>query len=263
MQELPGEDRWYVLIDEQQYGPFRLGQLRELAGEGRLLEGDWIWKSGLASWIAAKEVPGAFVESTQFRAEEAQLNPVVGQDRKKRKSEHNFKKRAKHQIESFALMFVYLWIVFGLLAIHESIILSQHQINYQAHGVAVINALIFAKVMLIAEDMHLGQRFNDAPLIYSVILKSLLFGIALICFHIVEQVVIGMWDGKTIAESISEVGADKLAGMVCVGIISTVALVPYFILREINRVIGGDNFRSLFFQRRSASKRGVQAMSTI
>jgi hypothetical protein len=263
MEKTPGEDQWYVLIDEQQYGPFRLGHLQELAGEGRLLESDWVWKSGLASWIVAKEVSGVFGERTQLRTAEARLNPSVGQDKKKQKSGRNFKKRATHQIKSFALMFIYLWIVFGLLAIHESVILSQHQIDYQSHGIAVINALIFAKVMLVAEDMHLGQRFNDAPLIFTVLFKSFLFGIALICFHIVEHMVIGMWNGRTIAGSISEVGADKFEGMVCVGIISTVALVPYFILREINRVIGGDNFRSLFFQRRSASKRRVQAMSTI
>jgi hypothetical protein len=36
-------------------------------------------------------------------------------------------------------MFLYLWIVFGLLAIHESIILSQHKINYQPHGFAPAN----------------------------------------------------------------------------------------------------------------------------
>jgi hypothetical protein len=59
-----------------------------------------------------------------------------------------------------------------------------------------------------------------------------------------------MWDGRTISESIAEVGTNNLKGIVSIGLIATVALVPFFILREISRVIGEDNFWSLLFQRR-------------
>jgi len=152
-------------------------------------------------------------------------------------------------------MFVYLWVVFGMLAVHESIVLAQHQINYQFHGLAIVNALVFAKVLLVAEDLHLGRRFNDKPLAYSIIFKSLLFGVTLICFHVVEHVLIGMWDGRPIAQSIAEVGINKFAGIVSLGIISTVALVPFFILREISRVIGPDKVWSPFFRPRNAEVR--------
>jgi hypothetical protein len=249
---LPGEDEWYVLIKEKEYGPLRLGQLAQLARQRRLQKSNWVWKPGLESWIAAGEVSGLFTESVQFLQEPAQLDRSVGEEGGTQNKKHNLKERAKDQIRNFALMFLYLWVVFGMLAIHESMVLSQHQINYQSHGLAVINALIFAKDMLVAEDLHLGNRLNDRPLIYSILFKSLLFGVTLICFHILEHVAIGMWDGKTIAESISEIGANKLGGMVSVGIISTVALVPFFILREIGRVIGEDKVWSLFFRRRNA-----------
>ena len=148
-------------------------------------------------------------------------------------------------------MFAYLWVIFGMLAVHESIVLSQHQISYRFQGLAIVNALVFAKVMLVAEDLRLGHRFDDAPLVYSILVKSILFGVALICFHVVERVLIGMWDGKAVAQSVSEIGVDKLEGIVSLGIISTVALIPFFILREISRVIGPDKFWSLFFQRRN------------
>ena len=80
-----------------------------------------------------------------------------------------FQERAKDQIKNFVLMFVYLWVVFGMLAVHKSIVLSQHQINYRFHGLAIVNALVFAKVLLVAEDLHLGRRFNDKPLVYSIL----------------------------------------------------------------------------------------------
>ena len=166
-----------------------------------------------------------------------------------------FQERAKDQIRNFTLMFVYLWVVFGMLAVHEFIVLSQHQINYRFHGLAFVNALVFAKVLLVAEDLHLGRRFNDKPLVYSILFKSLLFGVTLICFHVAEHVLIGVWDGRPIAQSIAEAGVNNLAGTVSLGIIATVALVPFFILREISRVIGPDKLWSLFFHRRNSEVR--------
>ena len=245
------EDHWYVVIRDQEFGPLRFDQLAQLAKQRRLQKTNWVWKSGFDSWISAGEVSGLFTDSVQFTREPAQLDRGIGVDSGTQDRKRNLKERAKDQIRNFTLMFLYLWVVFGMLAIHESIVLSQHQINYQSHGLAVVNALIFAKVMLVAEDLHLGNSLNDKPLIYSVLFKSLLFGVTLICFHIVEHVAIGMWDGRTIAESISEVGANRLRGIVSVGIISTVALVPFFILREIGRVIGEDKVWFLFFRRRN------------
>ena len=248
MQEpLSGDDQWYVSRNEQEYGPLRFGDLAQFAEQGRLLEYDWVWKPGLASWVAAGEVSGLFSKSSS-----RQLNQSEGEPSEERESKPNFKARAQGQIKDFVMMFVYLWIVFGMLALHESIVLSEHKINFVAHGLAVVNALVFAKVMLVAEDFHLGHRLHDKPLIYSVIFKSILFATALICFHVVERVIIGMWNGKPIAESVAEVGANKLVGIVSLGIIGTIALAPFFLLSEISRVIGRDNFWALFFQRRSS-----------
>jgi hypothetical protein len=167
------------------------------------------------------------------------------------KHRSNFIEKAETQIKDFAIMFFYLWVVFGLLAVHESFVLSQHRIDFRSHGLALINALIFAKVMLVAQDVHLGDRLNDRPLIYSVIFKSILFAIALICFHIVEHVVVGLVDRRTLSESIAEVGADKLKGTISIGIITSVALMPFFALAEISRVIGKEKILFLFFRRRN------------
>jgi hypothetical protein len=248
------EDQWYVLKDEKEYGPLRFVELVQFAKQKRLLKGDWVWKPGLASWMGAGDVSGLFAQSAQFRDEPLHVNRGDGEADERREPKSKFKERAKDQIKNFTLMFLYLWVVFGMLAIHESIILAQHHINFVLHGLAAINALVFAKVMLVAEDLRLGHRLDDQPLIYSILFKSLLFGIALICFHILEHVLIAMWHGKPIAETIAEIGVNQLGGVVSLGIIATVALVPFFILREISRVIGEDNFWALFFQRRSSER---------
>jgi hypothetical protein len=251
----PEKDQWFVSIREQEYGPLRLGHLAQLAKAGRLQRDDWVWKPGFDSWVAAGDVSSIFNVPVQFHNEPPQPTPNISEQNETRDRKHGLKERAKDQLRNFALMFLYLWIVFGLLAVHEALVLSQHQIAYQSHGLAIVNALIFAKVMLMAEDLNLGHRLNEKPLIYSILFKSFLFGITLICFHILEHVLIGVWNGMTVAASLSEIGADKFGVTVSGGIIATVTLVPFFILREISRVMGGDKFWSLFFHTRKSPVR--------
>jgi hypothetical protein len=248
---LSGDSQWYVLKHNQKYGPVQLSDLAKLAKQNLLLEDDWVWRPGLEQWILAGDVSGLFPASAQLRDESEQTNLLAG-EKQSEQNTHSLKERVLESIKTFTQMFLYLWLVFGLLAIHQSIILSQYQIDYRSHGLAFLNALVFAKVMLVAEDLRLGDRFNDKPLIYPVLFKSLLFAITLICFHIVEHTLIGMWHGQSVAESLSEIGANKLRGILSFSMIATVALIPFFILREISRTIGKDKFWSLFFRSRTS-----------
>ena len=224
---------------------------RALPGKGCCSKAIGSGKPGSSSWIPAADLSGLFVEPAPRRREPQPSVRETDDETALGGATSAFKERAKHQIKDFLLMFVYLWIVFGMFALHESIVLAQHHISYASHGLAVVNALVFAKVMLIAEDLRLGHRAHGKPLIYSIIAKSILFAIALICFHVVEHVLLGMWHGQSIGEAIADVGANKLSEILSAGIIGTVALAPFFILSEISRIIGRDNFWALLFQRKS------------
>src|SRR5215472_13499989 len=115
----------------------------------------------------------------------------------------NLKERAVHQLREFLAMFIYLWVLLTLLVINQSVVLEREAHSYQAHFFAFINALILAKVLLIGEDLHLGNRFREAPLVYSILYKCLVFTIFFICVHILERVITGVWNGRTVAQSLS------------------------------------------------------------
>lgn len=54
-------------------------------------------------------------------------------------------------VDEFSILVIllgYLWVVFELLSIHKSLILSQYHLDYPEHAFAIINALVFAKVLL-------------------------------------------------------------------------------------------------------------------
>jgi len=165
------------------------------------------------------------------------------------KHHHNVKQKVVHEARELVFIFLYLFVWFGLFTIHESIVLEQHHIGFTPYGLAFVNALVLAKVMLVAQDLHLGHRFEDWPLVYPVVIKSLLFAIVFICFHVVEHVIIGLWYGKDILQSMPGFGGGGIDGVIMVGVIMSVALIPFFAFTEIARFFGPAALQSLIFKR--------------
>ena len=147
-------------------------------------------------------------------------------------------------------IFLYLWVLLGLFAVHRSIILNEENLFYH-QGFAVINAFLLAKVVLTADIFHAADKFNDKPLIYPIVFKSIVFSTILISFYLTEETLLGMWHGKTFAQSIPALGGGSLKGILSVGVIMLFVLMPFFALREIGRDIGGDKLYELFFVRRT------------
>jgi hypothetical protein len=163
--------------------------------------------------------------------------------------QHNLKERAFEEFKRFVAIFLYLWIVFGLLLIHKNLVLSQRHLDYGEHTFAIINALVFAKVLLLGEGLHLGRRFENKPLIYPILYKCLVFSIVLIGFHVVETVAVGVWHGNTIVDSVPPLLGWSPKGLLAVGFTCFVLLLPFFGFREIARVMGRPEMRILLFGR--------------
>jgi len=94
-------------------------------------------------------------------------------DRAPRK--RSLKQIAVEEAKNFVGIFLYLFVVFGLFVLHEWLVLSQNQIDYRFYGFALINALILAKIILVAESLNFAERFRGQPLIYPIAYKSLAF----------------------------------------------------------------------------------------
>ena len=156
-----------------------------------------------------------------------------------------------HQFREFLAMFLYLWVLFALLTYHESIVLARHQISYVPYGLALFNALVLAKVMLTFQNLNLATRFRKRAPIFPILYKSLLFAVIFICFNIAEEIVTGVWKGKTIAESIPKIGGGSPAEVVTAALIIAVALIPFFAFRELSRALGKGVLGALFLHARA------------
>src|SRR5262245_37455179 len=130
-------------------------------------------------------------------------------------------------------------------------------------GFAIINALALGKVLLIAKALHLGDWADRWPLIYPTLLKSALFTIVLACFKILEDAGLGMYRGKSFQESIADLGGGTLNGILCVSLILFVTLIPFFVVTELQGVLGAGKLMQLFFRSLNSFKLATDQSSDV
>jgi hypothetical protein len=158
------------------------------------------------------------------------------------------------EVKKFGTLFLYLALVFGLFTLHQWVVLASNHISYAFYGASVINALILAKIMLVAEALHFGERFRDKPLAYPILYKSVAFGVMLVVAYLAEEVIVGLLKGKSLAQSAPELGGGTPAGILAIVVIMCMALIPFFAFKEMRRVYGGAEFDSLVFKGRDVSR---------
>jgi hypothetical protein len=162
--------------------------------------------------------------------------------------EHNMRERVIKEVKLFAVMIVYLWVLFELFTLYEFIILRKRGIYFSPQeGFALINALVFGKVMLVALDLGLGHRIRRHPLIFPILFETFLLIVICIGAYIVEHLVVGLFKRETLASSIPAIGGGGLLGYVCVAVIFFIEMLPYFAFRNVSRELGPGRLNAMLF----------------
>jgi GYF domain 2 len=249
---------WYLSRGNQQWGPLGDRELLLLAERGGLREDDLLWKPGFESWKPVRSVCDLGATSNSARAQqeatqdaddltsdvsEATIAEPAASEMQAPKP--SLKTRLYDELRKFLAIFAYLWLVFSVFLLHEWAVLAGHQISFKFYSLAVVNALILAKIMLIAEAFGFANRLDDKPLIYPIAFKSIAFSALLMLSYIAEETAVGLFHGKSAAESVPQIGGGGLVGMLIIGVIMCIALVPFFAFREIARTVGAAEFRAL------------------
>jgi hypothetical protein len=160
-------------------------------------------------------------------------------------SKKSLKERALSELEKFAVITVYLWLLFALFTLHRQIV-QGHGISVWHQGLAIVNALIFGKVILIGEALHIGEALEQRALVWAVFGKSLMFAILLFAFHIAEEAIRAWFVGQPLSASFTDFGG-SLPDLVTYAAIFFVALIPFFAFQEVARVLGNGALWNLFF----------------
>jgi hypothetical protein len=171
-------------------------------------------------------------------------------------SERNttLKSKAIHELKEYLFVSFYLWIFLAMFVQYKSVVLAQQHIDFAADGVALINALVLGKFLLIARAFHLGRRTEGAPLIYPTLLKSAILAIIVAILKGLEEIIVGHFHGKSVAESVGDLGGGSGKAILVITVILFVVLIPLTAFGELGRVVGEDKLRALFLRQRDVSK---------
>jgi len=154
------------------------------------------------------------------------------------------KDRALAELKKFAGFFVYLWVVFTVLLLHEWIVLSANHIGFTFYGLATINALVLAKIMLVAEHFRFAEELKQKPLIYPIVYKTVAFTTLLLITYVLEEMLVGWVRGHGFFASVPPVGGSVVSALT-VWLIFCVALLPFFAFKEFERAVGLGMIRKL------------------
>lgn len=103
----------------------------------------------------------------------------------------SLKERALEELKAYWFITLYLWLFLGCFTVYRRLILAESGVAYLNYGVALIEALVIAKVVLIGCIFGFTRRFDDAPLAVPVLHKSIVFALLVMLFGVVEHLVVG------------------------------------------------------------------------
>lgn len=156
--------------------------------------------------------------------------------------------KLKEELTKLFWTFLYLFMLFGMLVLFRHVILEKAGINDVKYGIAALNALIFAKVILIGDWLKIGTRSDSQPLLWSVIAKSAAFAALFIVFHYLEDGIGGMFHGKSAAETF-HVNAQEMRVAMVASVIFFITLIPFFFFREVSRELGTARVKTLLLDK--------------
>lgn len=159
------------------------------------------------------------------------------------------KERLIAEATQFLIVFAYVWLLLAVFGLHKSLVLSEAHV-VERQGLIFLKALAFAKIIFVAEEMRLGETFKDKPLIWPMLFKSALFSVLLIGFDMLEQVAVDYFWPRAASVSGDELKLNHLHTILLALALSFVALIPFFGMRELSKVLGEGRMRELMFKRR-------------
>ena len=166
----------------------------------------------------------------------------------------SLKQRAIEEFKVYWIIAFYLWFFLGSFTLYRRLVIAETGFAYLHYGIAIVEALVIAKVILIGRMFGFSRRFEDRPLIIPALYKSILFGVLVVLFGVVERLVEGLIHKQGLLggiQKIAELGSDEFAARI---VILIVAFVPFFAFGEVGRVLGAEKLAAMFFGKREAAQ---------
>ena len=159
------------------------------------------------------------------------------------------KQKATHEFKQFVGIFLYLAFFFCALATYRMLLLREFDVKSLTFAFALINALVVAKVIMIGDYAKVGRRHESKPLLVSAIWKAFVFGLLVLAFHIVEELIKHLVHGENFSGAFNRIHIDEMLGR---SLIIFCTFITLFGFREFRRVLGEEKFYAMVFGSKEA-----------
>ncbi|MFJ7355744.1 MULTISPECIES: hypothetical protein [unclassified Phyllobacterium] len=169
--------------------------------------------------------------------------------------------RLKSDLLQFAVLAVYLYVCLSAIILYKITIVGSSGDGFWPFGLPALKALLLAKFILLGHAVHLGDRYSDRRIINVIASKALLYLALLITLSILEEIVVGLIHGRTIAASLSDL-LGKAPQIFATSFIMLLVLIPYLASREISSAFEGGLWRKLLEKRSGLQSRNASRGNT-
>jgi hypothetical protein len=169
-------------------------------------------------------------------------------DNKTKPAPKRWKQVLVHELFEYFFNFAFLTAFFVGFGWYRRLILAEYHIEYLRYWVPVIEAAILAKVIMIGDIMHIGRRFQNKPLAVITLYRTAVFGVFVVLFKFLEAIAVAMIHGKPAAEGIADIANKGMDEVLAYCVLVVVVFVPFFAMKEIERVFGAEKIRGMFFR---------------
>ena len=114
------------------------------------------------------------------------------------------------------------------------------------YGLALFNALVLAKIILIGELARLGKSSENKPLIVPTLHKAAIFSLLYLVFHAFEIGVRGWFHRTGFVAALFDESITHRGEFAATGLMLFFGFIPFFAMREMRRIIGEDKFIDMF-----------------
>jgi hypothetical protein len=164
--------------------------------------------------------------------------------------------KVAHELREYALISAYLYICFGALLIYKTAILRGENVSYVPYGTAAINALVLGKFVLLGQMAGLGDRYGSRRTVFVIADKAVRFLLMLLVLSVIEEIVVGLFHGRTVAASLSDFLGGSLLQVLATSVIMLLILIPYLTFKELSEALGEGRLRQILMERHTGRRHG-------
>ena len=159
--------------------------------------------------------------------------------------------RVMHELKELAIISAYLYITIGAVIMMKTAVLrTEGGVEFIPWGIAIVKAVVLGKFVMLGNIVHVGGRDISGPLIWPTLRRTSAVLVLLIILTIIEEAVVGLFHGRSIAVSLGDLFGARLAETLAGYLIMLLVLIPFFAFRVLSEALGEGRLERMFFVER-------------